>query len=345
MARILYVGQVLKGSTAHSRANAIRASGHDVTAVNGFPPEAGIKRAFAYGRRRWGVGPAHPVNREILRLVRDQVPDVLWLDKALNVTPATLRTVHAGGARVIQYTPDDCRIRPNVSHDMLAGLAECDLFVTSKVDNIEWLKAHGARGVLWSYQGFDEEAHRPPPSEAYDAALKGRVVFVGAWEPARAATITSLLRAGIPVTVTSAWKQWAELSVWPNFSFRYGDVFGVRYAAAHASADVSLGFLRKAARDEHTTRTFEIPACGGVMLAERTEEQTRVFREGVEAEFFADDDECIAKCRGLMLDAERRESIRRAGRRRCLESGYSWRDRCRTMLDALTGAISEPSER
>jgi hypothetical protein len=345
VARILYVGQVFKGSTALARANALRACGHAVTTVEGFPSESGLRRVLARGRRRWGLGPAHPVNREILRLLQGQVPDVLWLDKALNVAPTTLRNARAGGVRIIHYTPDDCRIGPNVSSDMLTGLAECDLFVTSKINNVEWLKARGVRSVVWSYQGFDADDHQPPPEDAYDPTLSDRVVFVGAWEPARAATIASLLRSGLPVTVHSGWRQWSQLGRWPNFTFRYGDVFGVRYASAHASAAVSLGFLRKAAQDKHTTRTFEIPACGGVMLAERTEEQTRVFREGVEAEFFSSDAECISKCRLLMADPARREAIRRAGRRRCLEDGYSWTDRCRSMLEALLANVGELASR
>jgi hypothetical protein len=269
------------------------------------------------------------------RALRTKSIEVLWLDKALNVAPDTIRLARHLGAKVIEYTPDDCRIRNNVSADMLAGIPECDVFVTSKRHNIEWLQTRGARRVVWSYQGFDEDDHQPPRPVDLDPGLRERVVFVGAFEAERARTIESLLRAGLPVTVISAWKQWRQLTSYPQFSFRCGHVFGTAYATAHASSAVSLGFLRKSAQDEHTTRTFEIPACGGVMLTERTVEQTQVFREGEEAEFFSNDDECIARCRVLLADAQRREFIRQAGRHRCLGSGYSWTHRCRAMLDAL----------
>jgi len=98
---------------------------------------------------------------------------------------------------------------------------------------------------------------------------------------------------------------------------------------AIGSAKIALGFLRKENRDEYTQRTFEIPACGGLLLAERTEEHSRLLEEGVEAEFFDINkhDELCQKVSSLLNDPARREEIRRRGTQAIVRGQHTYVDR------------------
>jgi spore maturation protein CgeB len=106
-------------------------------------------------------------------------------------------------------------------------------------------------------------------------------------------------------------------------------------ARAIGATKISLGFLRKANRDEYTQRTFEVPACGGMLLAERTPEHLRIYEEDREAVFFDPQrpDELCGKVRRLLQNDDERESIRRAGTAAVLRGGHTYRDRLERLLE------------
>ena len=71
------------------------------------------------------------------------------------------------------------------------------------------------------------------------------------------------------------------------------------------------------------------------MLAERTREHLELFEEGKEAEFFSSNEELLDKVRFYLAHPQQRKRIAAAGRRRCLENGYSNQDRLKWMLEKV----------
>jgi spore maturation protein CgeB len=185
----------------------------------------------------------------------------------------------------------------------------------------------------------DPDVHRPVPVSDQDRLrLGGPVGFVGTWEKPRSRSLYRLAVAGIPVRV------WGNL--WERCRYRH-PLLRIEHRAlldddnalAVSAFDVNLCFLRS--WDFQTTRSIEIPACGGFMLADRTDEHLALFAEGVEAAYFGDDDELLTKVRHYLEYPGERRRIAAAGRERCLRDGYGNPSRITGMLgDVLSYPVA-----
>jgi spore maturation protein CgeB len=158
------------------------------------------------------------------------------------------------------------------------------------------------------------------------------VGFIGSYAAARCNSIASLIRAGIDVAIRGdGWQQAAKWSLLKPH-WRGPSIYGDEYAKAISGMEIALHFLRRENRDEQDSRTFEIPACGSFMLAERSDAHERLFQEGQEAVFFDDDSDLLEKVRYYQNRPAERNRIAQAGRKRCVEDGYDHRARLLELL-------------
>lgn len=348
---ILYAGQL--GGTCLQRANALRDLGHDVVHVrSGLPPASGSLARFLTFQlfRVANRIKRHPdfffANRRLLREARGGDFDVVWIDKGLAIRPRTLRRLRERlpNARLITYSPDDMFNPDNQSARYLDSIPLYDLHVTTKSYNVAELRGFGARDVVFVDNAYDPAVHRPVSLSAEERRrFAADVAFVGAYELERAEILYRLAASGIPVTVRGpGWRSFRKSH--PCLTIRDEYLDREDYARAVCASKINLGFLRRVNRDLQTTRSVEIPACGGFLLAERTDEHMALFREGVEAEFFGGFDELRARCVQYLADDAARERIARAGQQRCESGGYSNQSRLSGVLTHLldSGLDSAP---
>jgi spore maturation protein CgeB len=111
--------------------------------------------------------------------------------------------------------------------------------------------------------------------------------------------------------------------------------FADEYAKAVKAANCSLCFFSKRNRDVLTTRVFEIPACGGVLVAERNDVVASLFKEGEEAFFFETNDELISIIRNLKENPSVRHRVAENGRIRVLKGRHEVADRARQIIESI----------
>ena len=336
---ILYVGTA--SGTCLGRARALEALGHRIRFIPSGIPRTRIAHAIhRIGHRLDRPPDLFGANRAILRAAASEPFDLLWVDRGREIRPATLSRLRrtAPGLRMVSYSPDDMLSRHNTSVAYRACIPLYDFHVTTKSYNVDELRALGARDVYFVQKSYDPEVHRPIELTAADRERYGcDVGFVGYFEDDRARMMLRLAESGIPVTVHGP--RWSSLArAHPNLIIRGGYLDGDAYATAICATRINLGFLRKSARDLHTQRSVEIPACASFMLAERTDEHRSLFAEGREAEYFTGFEELLEKCRYYLDHETERAAIAAAGRQRCLAGRYDNAARLSAVLEHVRAA-------
>jgi spore maturation protein CgeB len=345
--KILFAAPLGVGQTSQMRMRALQRLGHEVIGVHTNEPwirASWMKRQI---QRRLQRGSAvDEVNDSVLRAADVFSPDMVWAEKQEFLRPETMAALRAKGARLVHFTPD-----PYFSVDwkrtrlMDDAMAAFDVLVYCKSYERDAYAALG-QPLVYMPLGYCDEVHRPVPS--HDARWTCAVGFLGGWEPRRERLLHAIAAAGGDLKIFGGYWDFLHDGKWSprraiilkqlagqdHFEFHRddllsaahqgGEVYGDDYARALTGAAIGLGFLRRVCPDQHTTRTFEIPACGSMLLADRTAEHQAFFEEGQEAEYFDTAEELVDKVRFYTRNDDARRRIAQAGRERAVDSRYAY---------------------
>lgn len=340
--KILSVGSLIGiSNTCVQRTKALMEWAEFVDGVNtrsssGFIDHI-IRRLFNYGlpiyqRDKTGA------NEKIKELIDAKEYDLVWIDKGLPIFPSTLKYIRSKQphAKIVNYSPDTMNLRHNQSQQYLECLPLYDMLFTTKSFILDDMRKLGVKEIHFVNNAYESTFHYPRTlTNEERKEYGGDVGFVGYWEENRCRSILYLADNGIKVKVfgDKRWGKYHDYS--PNLTIVPHTLEGEDYAKALSAFKISLCFLRKMNLDFQTTRTMEIPACGGFMLAERTQEHLNLFEEGKEAAFFDSNQELLEKCTYYLSHEQERYQVARAGFERCQKSGYSNIETVKRMLDII----------
>jgi spore maturation protein CgeB len=346
--RILFLGDLNSYARGFAKIAAFEALGCKVRGLSSVligGEERGSVPALFIEKVAWKLGlplDKADVQEQMLATLRTWTPHVVWIDKGVMIRPRTLREARrlAPSAVLVSSAYDDMFARRNRGQYYAWGLKYYDIVFTNKSfnANCDELPAIGARRVVMIDNSYIESQHYPIiVTKEERERLGADVGFIGTFEYERFGSMLYLAKKGIPVRVWG--NDWnSKVNLHPNLRVEGKPLVNTKddllYTKGICSTRINLGFLRKMNRDRQTTRSIEIPACEGFMLAERTDEHLRLFAEGKEAEFFGSNEELLEKVRYYLDHETERAAIAAAGRKRCIEGGYG--DMSRTRFELLT---------
>ncbi len=239
------------------------------------------------------------------------------------------------GVRRLNYLTDDPWNPTRRSPWFMKALPLYDHVFTPRRANLEDLTRAGCRQVSHLPFAYAPDVHFPDPpgSPEEQARFDADVVFVGGADRDRVPYLSALIEEGFDVALYGGY--WRRFRATKSSDRGFADASTVRKAIG--GARTALCLVRRANRDGASMRPFEVPAMGGCVLAEDTEEHRELFGDdGEVAVFHRDIPDMIDKVRWLLDRPEERDRLRRAARERVVGGPHTYSDRLATMLSAPT---------
>jgi hypothetical protein len=175
--------------------------------------------------------------------------------------------------------------------------------------------ATGARRVTYLPFAADPELHHPVEVTDSDrAAYGGDVCFVGNWDAERESWLRHLGFCDLAVWGNAYWSTRCRDAALRR-RWRGRELIGVEMAKAARASRININVLRTQNKGACNMRTFELPACGGFMLHERSADLPGLFRPGLECDDFGSPEELVEKVRYWLApeQAGMREALAAAG--------------------------------
>ena len=284
----------------------------------------------------WHLADRRPLHlnrfsNELVKACARDKPEILIATGMAPLTESALRTLRQLDIVSVNYSTDDPWNPAMRSEWHLRALPLYDLVFTPRRSNLDNFRRLGCAKVHYLPFGYDENLFA---SAAYSSDTPAHdILFVGGADPDRAAFISEFMRYGPPVAVVGGY--WERYPAFQQLAL--GTKLPEAICALTAAAKVNLCLVRRANRDGHVMRSFEIAAVGGCMLAQDTDEHREIFGpEGEAVVYFRDAKEAAQRARALLCNSSERKRLAASLHRCILGGAHTYAHRLATMLEVAS---------
>lgn len=336
--KVLYIGQYSEGTTSKMRADYIKfilkPKSFDVIDIHiPFYETPRLTRSIGF---RYKKGPLISniqkfISSELMKA--SDFYDLIWVDKGVFINlDNTLKLKNYAG-KLVHYTPDMAFFE-NQSKYFEKAINIYDFIITTKSAEIEKYKEFvSVHKLVKTTQGFSKDKHFPITQfENKDDS----VAFIGLAEKHRFELIEHLINNNIHVKVAGmGWKKFVKKNSENPFLSYYGNgIYGEDYSKFISSSKFGLGALAKRIPEFHTTRTFEIPACGTALLTEKNQETSSFFKDD-EVIFYSSKEEIVEKINYYFNHQNELKTVTKKGLDRVNTDGYDYESILNNILNKI----------
>lgn len=233
------------------------------------------------------------------------------------------------GIRTVNFSTDDPWNNAHRAQWYLDALPYYTKVFTPRRSNIADFLKLGCADVRYLPFGYDDYLLSELVSQDFAGLVIGGALFVGGADKDRAAFFSDFLSYGVPLTLVGAyWNRFPKVKACSLGHKAPAEVVRLTKVTA-----VNICLVRRANRDGHVMRTYEIAAIGGFMIVEDTAEHRQIFgREGDCVLYFSTPEEAASKARWALGVPDERKRMAAQAMALIRRSGNSYGDRLEYMV-------------
>ena len=229
------------------------------------------------------------INEILLNKCKEEEFDVVFLYRALLISPKTIQKIRDLGCKVVTFNPDTIygtngaksyfnfyrKSLKIADHNFVYRTSDLEKYQSMGIQNVSILRSFFIPKQLESFSNkrFSEKVTD--------------VGFYGHCEPdGRVDYIKKMFEKNYDLRVNG--RDWNKFYKFPNGKNRIGGSLSfLQYNNAIRETKCCLCFFSSWNEDGYTRRVFEIPAAGSLLVAQRTDEMLNIYSEE-EAVYFGD---------------------------------------------------------
>ena len=331
--QIMLVGGVGGTNVADSLARAAVELGHEPILEN--HADAMSSSRLAQGLL-WRLGGRRPFylsrfSRRVLEICSARKVRILIATGTAPLHCRALEELRALGVFCVNYSTDDPWNSGQRAGWFLRALPRYNVVFTPRRANVEDFRSLGCAEVRYLPFAFAPDLFSPPLPARIGGELPREALFVGGADDDRVRFFGDCIEAGLrPSLVGDYWDRYPRTR-----PFAAGRLDPTELVRVTANAVVNICLVRRANRDGHVMRSFEIPAVGGFMVAEDTDEHRALFgADGERVCYFRSPAEAVERTRWAYSHPEERARMAASALALVTGGGHTYRDRLKLMLEA-----------
>lgn len=288
------------------------------------------KLAWRLGRKAFWK--QNRFQKNIVRQFEQRQSNVLLVTGSSPVLRSTLQHLTVQGIKSANFLTDDPWNPAHRSSRFLKALPNYDVLATPRKSNLDDLSLLSKKKVIYLPFGYNPAVHFEETDLTAEEQnhLGCDVMFFGGADSNRFPYIKAIIRAGFTIRLYGGY--WERDPETKPYHMGMASLATIRKAVK--ASKIALNLVRRSNRDGHVMRSFEIPAMGGCMLTEETEEHREIF--GLETvPFFKTPAEMVDQIKTLTNSLEVRLRFSKLAKKKITDGKNTYADRLRTLITEI----------